>query len=151
MEKKPDHDCEFFLTTDVAVYSCECEHIEVSDKSISIEYVPLKKYQVLQSENERLLSALKELHKESYDLREHCQDRGYLDFNEPDNDGVVQFNAALENANQILNNTKSDGDAFLLHLIDVTACFVMEQNMFLATPTRKELIDKARSTFKQSN
>jgi hypothetical protein len=61
-----EHDCEFFLTTDVCVHSCECEHVTVSDNSISIEYVPLKKYQSLKSEttslreeNERLREALK--------------------------------------------------------------------------------------------
>lgn len=42
---------------------------------------------------------------------------------------------------------KEEQDAFLLHLIDVTACYVMEQNMYLETPTRKELIQKARETF----
>lgn len=42
---------------------------------------------------------------------------------------------------------KEEQDAFLLHLIDVTACYVMEQNMYIGTPTRKELIKKARETF----
>lgn len=42
---------------------------------------------------------------------------------------------------------ETDDEAFLLHLIDVTACFVMEQNMYLATTTRKELIANARASF----
>jgi len=57
------HDCEFFLTSDVTVYSCKCEHITVSDKSISIEYVPLKKYQVLQSQLSSITTELEQLRK----------------------------------------------------------------------------------------
>jgi hypothetical protein len=44
-----EHDCEFFLVTDVAVHSCECERITVSDGMLTVEYVPLKQYQALQA------------------------------------------------------------------------------------------------------
>lgn len=58
LKTRPEHDCEFFLTTDVCVHSCECENITVSDSSLSVEYVPLKKYQVLQSENSEITLSL---------------------------------------------------------------------------------------------
>jgi hypothetical protein len=57
----------------------------------------------LRSEKEELLNALKALRNESYDLREHCQDRNYLDFNDVGIDGVSMFNAALASAESLIS------------------------------------------------
>lgn len=43
---------------------------------------------------------------------------------------------------------EEDQEDFLLHLVDVVACFTAEQNQYYSTPVRKELIEKARSTYK---
>lgn len=47
-----------------------------------------------------------------------------------------------------IDKEQKNEDEFLLHLVDVVACFAMEQNMYYSTPVRKELIQKARETFK---
>jgi hypothetical protein len=67
IEKEVKHDCEFFLTTDVAVHSCECDWITVSDNSTVQVYVPLtqfesqsKRIEELTGENERLQKKIAE-------------------------------------------------------------------------------------------
>jgi DNA repair ATPase RecN len=52
-----EHDCEFFLITNVAVYACECDphHIEI-DKQ---EYVPIEKYLDASQQNEALSENLR--------------------------------------------------------------------------------------------
>lgn len=52
MSQQPEHDCEFFLVTDVAVHACECDHILVSDNNTQKEYVPIEKYASLQKQLE---------------------------------------------------------------------------------------------------
>jgi hypothetical protein len=51
-----EHDCEFFLITNVAVYACECDphHIEIDGQ----EYVPIEKLQSLQKEVDLLRKQL---------------------------------------------------------------------------------------------
>lgn len=58
----------------------------------------------LQEEKKELVEALRELHKQSYELREHCEDLKFLDFSDDSIDGVLQFNRALEKSAELINN-----------------------------------------------
>jgi len=49
-----------------------------------------------------------------------------------------------------IEELETNQDAFFLHLVDVVACFTAEQNMYFATPVRRELIQKAKDTFNAS-
>jgi len=82
----PEHDCEFFLTTDVCVDSCECEYVTVSNASTLIKYVPLKKYQVLQNRLSSFESALTEIIS--------CQD-------DPEK-SLANLNGAIRNAKELI-------------------------------------------------
>jgi hypothetical protein len=84
----PDHDCEFFLTTDVVVHSCECENVTVSDGLSSIEYVPLKKYQALQSVLMEIIS---------------CQD-------DPEK-SLANLNGVIRNAKELIKGLAIDSDS----------------------------------------
>jgi hypothetical protein len=86
IRETPEHDCEFFLTTDVCVHSCECEHVTVSDASTSIEYVPLKKYQVLQNRLSSLESVLGEIISCQYDPEK----------------SLANLNGAIRNAKELI-------------------------------------------------
>jgi hypothetical protein len=52
----------------------------------------------------RLEEDLQQLVNQAYDLREHCQDHDYIDFNEPDSDGAIEFNNAMEKAKKVLES-----------------------------------------------
>jgi hypothetical protein len=84
----PEHDCEFFLTTDVAVHSCECENVTVSCGLSSIEYVPLKKYQALQSVLMEIIS---------------CQD-------DPEK-SLANLNGVIRNAKELIKGLAIDSDS----------------------------------------
>src|SRR5690606_30158874 len=66
---QPEHDCEFFLVTDVAVHACECDHILVSDNSTQKEYVPIEQTASLQKQVESDKKLIEELREENERLR----------------------------------------------------------------------------------
>lgn len=55
-----NHECEFFLMTDIAVHGCECGRVTVSGGA-SIEYVSVEIYQAEKQKSDELLEGLKKI------------------------------------------------------------------------------------------
>lgn len=61
---KPEHECEHYLVTDVAVYGCECGNIQIVDCMSSYnanDFVPIAEITSLREENKLLREEIEEL------------------------------------------------------------------------------------------
>jgi len=82
---------------------CIVKFKKMNEQAIIIYEALNKQIEQLQSLNKELAEALQELRKQAYDLKSHCIEQNYIDWEDESIDGCKQLDAAFDKAKSALD------------------------------------------------